>query len=246
MALSMREKLKAANQANAANRGNTSTDDTIFADFSNREDDALDNDSKGKLVKQEEDKFEEKKSKSDTKVINKKASKDKVIKSESNNTEECSSEDVTQDDINIKDIAEQNEEDSKLENGDTEINKYGEYVFTQPNVSVTILMSETIDNYLWRKAVHEGITYKQCFKNILLDELKKPVADLRSPVVKQFQRIQHNQLHKTITIEADFKEAIKEKAKLYYMKYTAFIGYALERARMNDLINDTFEIDDGE
>lgn len=196
---SMREKLRQANQNNAANRGSTSTDDTVFGDFINRP-----------IEEKEESVI----------AVEKGGVSAEVIVVENDSHKEVAE--------SVVDAFNDNEEEVK-----SEIKK--DEIVSAP-VSISLLLNPDVYEYLIYKAFSLGIPIKDCFRMIVKNEMESACPEISKDdeLAKKYRIVQHNTVRKTIIIDEQFRDEIKTYARYNRMKYTSYMGYCIDRARLND------------
>lgn len=228
---SKRDKLLKANAANAATRGNTSTNETIFGDFINR-------DNKKEIVRSEieeiipvkEEKIENKNPENDIelkskRIINEAETKDGPVKDIENV--------IPEKDINIP---EGNKVISNEINAETDSNSdnLNEIKSTGRNKSLTVCMPEDIYTFLYKKAISEGMSCTAFLQKILKDEmyLGEYVED---ELMIRCRKRQHDVFTKTFIYDEVFVDAVKVKAREYYMKPTNFVRYCIEKIKVQEV-----------
>lgn len=244
---SIRDKLRAKNAENAAERGNTSTNNSIFGDF-------IESAEKKDVIKSEEtanNKPEEKKADiTEVQVeqvetppeteINVTAEKEIEVpdvkpKKKSTNSKN-SINNTNRKNSNIgkeikNDTAEEKKEADKQQ-ADISAKLNTIDAFTGKLVTLTLLISPEIADYILIKPTMVGDTIRNVFMNIVLDEITIGKAD--ETIAPAFRKGQHTEIRKSMQVPEDFRELIKTTAMKYRMKPTAFISYCLTRAYNND------------
>lgn len=244
---SIRDKLRAKNAENAAERGNTSTNNSIFGDF-------IESAEKKDVIKSEEpanNKPEEKKADiTEVQVeqvetppeteINVTAEKEIEVpdvkpkkkstnrKNSTNNTNRKNSnigKEIKNDTVEEKKEVDTQQADISAKQNTIES-------FTGKLVTLTLLISPEIADYILIKPTMVGNTIRNVFMNIVLDEITIGKAD--ETIAPAFRKGQHTEIRKSMQVPEDFRELIKTTAMKYRMKPTAFISYCLTRAYNND------------
>lgn len=105
--------------------------------------------------------------------------------------------------------------------------------YTGREITVTLLVSEEVAEFLFFKSIELGIPAKKYFKNLIVNEIENgvPVDDA---LAKSYRKTQHDTIKKSIPINEDLKAVIKQTAMKYHMRYTAFMAYVLDKARLAD------------
>lgn len=244
---SIRDKLRAKNAENAAERGNTSTNNSIFGDF-------IESAEKKDVIKSEEqanNKPEEKKAditevqveqvetppETEINVTAEKEIKVPDVKPKKKSTNRKNSiNNTNRKNSNIgkeikNDTAEEKKEaDTQQSDISAKLNTID--AFTGKLVTLTLLISPEIADYILIKPTMVGDTIRNVFMNIVLDEITIGKAD--ETIAPAFRKGQHTEIRKSMQVPEDFRELIKTTAMKYRMKPTAFISYCLTRAYNND------------
>ena len=105
--------------------------------------------------------------------------------------------------------------------------------YTGREITVTLHLPEEVADYLFARAVKSKISTKQCFKDIMINELENG-APVEDTLAKSYRKTQHDTIKKSIQINEDLKADIKEAAVKYCMKYTPFMTYVIDKARLAD------------
>ena len=86
---------------------------------------------------------------------------------------------------------------------------------------------------MFLKPIELGIPAKKYFKNLIVNEIENgiPVDD---DLAKSYRKTQHDTIKKSIPINEDLKAVIKQTAMKYHMRYTAFMAYVLDKARLEE------------
>lgn len=244
---SIRDKLRAKNAENAAERGNTSTNNSIFGDFIEsaekkdviKSEEPANNKPKEKKADIAEVQVEQVETPTETE-INVTAEKEIEVpdvkpkkkstnrKNSTNNTNRKNSnigKEIKNDTVEEKKEADKQQADisAKLNTIET---------FTGKLVTLTLLISPEIADYILIKPTMVGDTIRNVFMNIVLDEITIGKAD--ETIAPAFRKGQHTEIRKSMQVPEDFRELIKTTAMKYRMKPTAFISYCLTRAYNND------------
>ena len=103
--------------------------------------------------------------------------------------------------------------------------------FTGTARTSSILIPEDVDEYMYFRCVEENKTFKQLFREIVLNEIDNGQAE-ENDYLKKFRKSQKGSIKKCVQLEDDFKEEIKKTAVKYHLKYTSFISYALDKSRL--------------
>ena len=105
--------------------------------------------------------------------------------------------------------------------------------YTGREITVTLLLSEEVAEFLFLKPIELGIPAKKYFKNLIVNEIENgiPVDD---DLAKSYRKTQHDTIKKSIPINEDLKAVIKQTAMKYHMRYTAFMAYVLDKARLKE------------
>lgn len=244
---SIRDKLRAKNAENAAERGNTSTNNSIFGDF-------IESAEKKDVIKSEEpanNKPEEKKAditevqaeqveippeteinvtaKKEIEVPDVKPKKKSTNRKNSINNTNRKNSNIGKE-IKNDTVEEKKEADKQQADISAKLNTIE--AFTGKLVTLTLLISPEIADYILIKPTMVGDTIRNVFMNIVLDEITIGKAD--ETIAPAFRKGQHTEIRKSMQVPEDFRELIKTTAMKYRMKPTAFISYCLTRAYNND------------
>lgn len=244
---SIRDKLRAKNAENAAERGNTSTNNSIFGDF-------IESAEKKDVIKSEEpanNKPEEKKTditevqaeqveippeteinvtaENEIEVPDVKPKKKSTNRKNSINNTNRKNSNIGKEIKNYT-VEEKKEADKQQADISAKLNTIE--AFTGKLVTLTLLISPEIADYILIKPTMVGDTIRNVFMNIVLDEITIGKAD--ETIAPAFRKGQHTEIRKSMQVPEDFRELIKTTAMKYRMKPTAFISYCLTRAYNND------------
>lgn len=107
--------------------------------------------------------------------------------------------------------------------------------YTGREITVTLLLSEEVAEFLFFKSIELGIPAKKYFKDLMVNEIENGVL-VEDALAKSYRKTQHDTIKKSIPVNEDLKVAIKETAIKYHMRYTAFMAYVLDKARLADNI----------
>lgn len=223
---SLRDKLKAKNAENAAERGNTSSEDTVFADFINRtetkedikEPDNNTQEEKNDSAISEEPVIQEKKvaptkkkavPKKTTPKKNTTASKEKAA--DKNKTDEKLPE-------------EENKKSDKETNNDSQPEN-------DKQVTLTISILPELNDYLNIKTAITTTPIKKIFMDIIKAGINAPI---NAELAVTFRKSQHSGVKRSIQISKSFRELIHKEAIRFKMKPTSFIAYCLTKAYNED------------
>ena len=105
--------------------------------------------------------------------------------------------------------------------------------YTGREITVTLLVSEEVAEFLFFKSIELGIPAKKYFKNLIVNEIENGVP-IDDALAKSYRKTQHDTIKKSIPINEDLKAVIKQTAMKYHMRYTAFMAYVLDKARLAD------------
>lgn len=103
--------------------------------------------------------------------------------------------------------------------------------YTGREITVTLLVSEEVAEFLFVKSIELGIPAKKYFKNLIVNEIENGVP-IDDALAKSYRKTQHDTIKKSIPINEDLKAVIKQTAMKYHMRYTAFMAYVLDKARL--------------
>lgn len=101
-------------------------------------------------------------------------------------------------------------------------------------VTITLLLSEEVEEYLTFKALELRVPVKKLFRELMINEIENGTL-IEDDLTKAYRKVQHNTVKKSIPVNEDLKEAIKETAIKYHMRYTPFMTYVIDKARKRDL-----------
>lgn len=217
---SARDRLKAANAKNAAGRGNTSTNDTVTADFAGR---AVENEPEVKVVPESKEEKIEKVEKLDEPKI---PQLDAIVEEKTDPVKETNVEKCETNEVIVV-------ENTSL----VEINVPAESLhkeYTGKLVTVSLCLSEELSEYIELKANSLGIPLKTLFKNIMINELENGSPNDDPALLKEYQKRQHTSIKKTMSMEEDLREDIRAASPKYRIKSTAFMSYVIDKARLAD------------
>ena len=103
--------------------------------------------------------------------------------------------------------------------------------YTGREVTVTLLLSEEVNEFLTYKSIELRIPAKKFFKDLMINEIENGVL-VEDALTKSYRKVQHDTVKRSIPVNEDLKEAIKETAIKYHMKYTPFMAYVIDKARL--------------
>lgn len=213
---SLRDKLKAKNAENAAERGNTSTEDTVFADFINRTEPEQDTENKlSEETKPVPDKNNKQKKEADApknNPVKKNTVKPKKTTAESNLKENVKAPDKTE------------------EKSDKETNELTQQK-NDKQVTLTISIPPEIDEYLNIKPAMLAEPIKKVFRDSIIKAANSPIDN---SLASQFRKTQHSCIKRTIQVSESFREIIRKEAVNFKMKPTSFITYCLTKVYNED------------
>lgn len=219
---SARDRLRQANKANEAMRGNTSTDDTIFGDFISRKDtaentDISDTDTETKLY-------------TNTKAATFTESSDTSIKAEMINSAQGKPiENINTANSAIIPTATANEPALTNTLAASEPNiKAKDTVRTK---SITVGMSEDAYKFLYKKAIQEGSSCTRYLQKLLKEEIEQEQFE-DNDLADKCRKRQHDVLTKCFTYDETFVGMIKQKAQDCLMRPTHFVVYCIEKHRI--------------
>ena len=227
---SLKDKIRAKNAENAINRGNTSSKETIFGDFVDRE--------KGDVTKSDTEQVDQ------NIVIDNNGHNDQnketktAINEESAKTIEKSNE-IPEVKKQIKNqstnkIVETKPAERKKEsvNKDTKAEyKFSNYSFDEKLISISLILPQELNDYLNEKAFMTDEPIRNVFVNIMVNSMNEVLDE---DLAKPFRKVQHFEYKRTVQIPAQLKEDLKKEAMKRRMRVTAFIAYSLQKAYDND------------
>lgn len=227
---SLKDKIRAKNAENAINRGNTSSKETIFGDFVDRE--------KEDVTKSDTEQADQ------NIVIDNNGHNDQnketktVINEESAKTIEKSNE-IPEVKKQIKNqstnkIVETKPAERKKEsvNKDTKTEyKFSNYSFEEKLISISLILPQELNDYLNEKAFMTDEPIRNVFVNIMVNSMNEVLDE---DLAKPFRKVQHFEYKRTVQIPAQLKEDLKKEAMKRRMRVTAFIAYSLQKAYDND------------
>ena len=227
---SLKDKIRAKNAENAINRGNTSSKETIFGDFVDRE--------KGDVIKSDTEQTDQNividnnehndQNKEATTVINEESAK--TIE-KSNEIPEVKKQIKNQ---STNKIVETKPAERKKEsvNKDTKAEyKFSNYSFDEKLISISLILPQELNDYLNEKAFMTDEPIRNVFVNILVNSMNEVLDE---DLAKPFRKVQHFEYKRTVQIPAQLKEDLKKEAMKRRMRVTAFIAYSLQKAYDND------------
>ncbi len=225
---SLRDKLKAKNAENAAERGNTSTEDTVFADFINRTE--PEQDAENKLLEekhpvQEENNKQDKETNAPEKNPVKKEIAKQPVKQKAKTkktTAESKTENNSKENVKAPDKI---EEKSDKETNELTLQK------NERQVTLTISIPPEIDEYLNIKPAMLAEPIKKVFTDSIIKAVNSPVDNT---LASQFRKTQHSCFKRTIQVSESFREVIRKEAVNFKMKPTSFITYCLTKVYNED------------
>lgn len=214
---SLRDKLKAKNAENAAERGNTSTEDTVFADFINRTEPEQDTENKlSEETKPVPDKNNKQNKEADTpknNPVKKDTVKPKKPTAKSNHKE--------------KEVKAPDKTEKK---SDKETNELAQQK-NDKQVTLTISIPPEIDEYLNIKPAMLAEPIKKVFRDSIIKAANSPIDN---SLASQFRKTQHSCIKRTIQVSESFREIIRKEAVNFKMKPTSFITYCLTKVYNED------------
>lgn len=224
---SLRDKLKAKNAENAAERGNTSTEDTVFADFINRaepeqEQEAENNLSREQPSVQEESNKQDKEP--DTPESNpvKKDTVKQPAKQKTKAKKPTAGSNHKEKEVKAPD---KTEEKSDKETNELILQK------NDKQVTLTISIPPEIDEYLNIKPAMLAEPIKKVFRDSIIKAANSPIDN---SLASQFRKTQHSCIKRTIQVNESFREIIRKEAINFKMKPTSFITYCLTKVYNED------------
>lgn len=225
---SLKDKIRAKNAENAVNRGNTSSKETIFGDFVDREKEEItksDTEQINDSIVINDNKHNDNNQKKEAQaVVNEKPAevievpeiKKQTKKQSVNKTVETKSADKKKDSVN---------KDAKTEY------KFSNYSFDEKLISISLILPQELNDYLNEKAFMTDEPIRTVFMNIMVKSMNE---SLDEEMAKQFRKVQHFECKRTVQIPTQFKEDLKKEAMKRRMRVTAFISYSLQKAYDND------------
>jgi len=100
-------------------------------------------------------------------------------------------------------------------------------------VTVTLLLSDEANEFLTYKAIDLRIPVKKYFKELMINEIENGIL-VEDGLTKTYRKVQHDTIKKSVPVNEDLKESIKEAAIKYHMRYTAFMAYIIDKARLSE------------
>lgn len=100
-------------------------------------------------------------------------------------------------------------------------------VEVKKNTTLTMLITEEQSNFLYEYHIKEGLFKKDAFEKIIMNEINNGSPD---ELAKEFRKIRHNNVKESLAISKELVDIIKESAKTYMLKTSAFVSYCLEKA----------------
>ena len=227
---SLKDKIRAKNAENAVNRGNTSSKETIFGDFVDRE--------KADITKSDADQanvnhniiidnneYNDNSQNEETQVVVsekpveiievpeiKKQTKNQSV----NKTVETKPAERKKESVN---------KDAKAEY------KFSNYSFDEKLISISLILPQELNDYLNEKAFMTDEPIRNVFVNIMVNSMNEVLDE---DMAKPFRKVQHFEYKRTVQIPAQLKEDLKNEAMKRRMRVTAFIAYSLQKAYDND------------
>jgi hypothetical protein len=224
---SLRDKLKAKNAENAAERGNTSTEDTVFADFINRTEPEQEQEAGNKLSEQQPSVQEEsnKQDKEPDTPENNSIKKDTVkqpVKQKTKAKKPANQSNHKEKEVKVPD---KTEEKSDKETNELILQK------NDKQVTLTISIPPEIDEYLNIKPAMLAEPIKKVFRDSIIKAANSPIDN---SLASQFRKTQHSCIKRTIQVNESFREIIRKEAIKFKMKPTSFITYCLTKVYNED------------
>lgn len=99
------------------------------------------------------------------------------------------------------------------------------------DIKVALLLSEEADEFLAYVAIEKQIPMKQFFREIMINEIENGIPN-NDDLAKSYRRVRHGTVKRTVSITEELRSAIKDTAVKYHMKYTSFMAYAVEKSRI--------------
>ena len=99
------------------------------------------------------------------------------------------------------------------------------------DIKVALLLSEEADEFLAYVAIEKQISIKQFFREIMINEIENGIPN-NDDLAKLYRRVRHGTVKRTVSITEELRSAIKDTAVKYHMKYTSFMAYAVEKSRI--------------
>lgn len=227
---SLKDKIRAKNAENAVNRGNTSSKETIFGDFVDRE--------KADITKSDADqanvnhniiidnnKYNDNSQNEEAQVVVSEKPVEilevpeikKQTKNQSaNKTVETKPAERKKESVN---------KDAKAEY------KFSNYSFDEKLISISLILPQELNDYLNEKAFMTDEPIRNVFVNIMVNSMNEVLDE---DMAKPFRKVQHFEYKRTVQIPAQLKEDLKKEAMKRRMRVTAFIAYSLQKAYDND------------
>lgn len=107
------------------------------------------------------------------------------------------------------------------------VEKKTEPVEVKKNTTLTMLITEEQSEFLYEYHIKEGLFKKDAFEKIIMNEINNGSPD---ELAKEFRKIRHNNVKESLAISKELVDTIKESAKTYMLKTSAFVSYCLEKA----------------
>lgn len=227
---SLKDKIRAKNAENAVNRGNTSSKETIFGDFVDREkaditksdaDQAnvnhniiIDNNKYNDNSQNEEAQVVV--SEKPIEIIEAPEIKKQTKNQSANKTVETKPAERKKESVN---------KDAKAEY------KFSNYSFDEKLISISLILPQELNDYLNEKAFMTDEPIRNVFVNIMVNSMNEVLDE---DMAKPFRKVQHFEYKRTVQIPAQLKEDLKKEAMKRRMRVTAFIAYSLQKAYDND------------
>jgi hypothetical protein len=227
---SLKDKIRAKNAENAVNRGNTSSKETIFGDFVDREkaditksdaDQAnvnhniiIDNNKYNDNSQNEEAQVVV--SEKPIEIIEAPEIKKQTKNQSANKTVETKPAERKKESVN---------KDAKAEY------KFSNYSFDEKLISISLILPQELNDYLNEKAFMTDEPIRNVFVNIMVNSMNEVLDE---DMAKTFRKVQHFEYKRTVQIPAQLKEDLKKEAMKRRMRVTAFIAYSLQKAYDND------------
>lgn len=227
---SLKDKIRAKNAENAINRGNTSSKETIFGDFVDREKEdvtksdteqadqniVIDNNGHNDQNKETKTVINEESAKTIEKSNEIPEVKKQIEKQSTNKTVETKPAERKKESLN---------KDVKIEY------KFSNYSFDEKLISISLILPQELNDYLNEKAFMTDEPIRNVFVNIMVNSMNEVLDE---DLAKPFRKVQHFEYKRTVQIPAQLKEDLKKEAMKRRMRVTAFIAYSLQKAYDND------------
>jgi hypothetical protein len=231
---SLKDKIRAKNAENAINRGNTSSKETIFGDFVDRE--------KGETTKSDVDQVNV----NHDVVIDNAKYNDNSQNEETQTIVNKEPTEIIEETIKIPEVKKQTKKqsvnktvetkpaDKKKESMNKDIKaeyKFSNYSFDEKLISISLILPQELNDYLNEKAFMTDEPIRNVFVNIMVNSMNEVLDE---NMAKPFRKVQHFEYKRTVQIPAQLKEDLKKEAMKRRMRVTAFIAYSMQKAYDND------------